>query len=205
MSISSKRWLDEHFSDYYVKRAKAEGYVCRAAYKLLELNTKDPILKKGMTVVDLGAAPGGWSQVAVKLVGQKGRVIALDLLPMKYTGAVEYLQGDFSEDECLEQLMQILKGDPVDVVLSDMSPNMSGVKSVDQPVSVYLLELALDFALQVLNPGGHFVAKVFQGQGVEALVKVLKTHFKTVKQRKPPASRPRSAEIYLLGLDFKEN
>ena len=199
---NSKRWLQEHFSDPYVKKAREDGYVSRAAYKLIELNQKDHFLRSGMSVVDLGAAPGGWCQVALNEVGTKGRVIGIDLLPLDGVSGVEFIQGDFTDDACYEQLLDLLGGQ-ASMVMSDMAPNLSGNKSIDQPRSMYLVELALDFALKVLSPGGTFIAKAFQGAGVEALVKQMKSHFRTVKHRKPPSSRARSAEIYLVGLEFK--
>ena len=200
--MSSKRWLKEHFSDEYVKRAQQAGYPSRAAFKLLELNEKDRLLKSGMTVVDLGAAPGGWSMVAKDLVGDKGQVFALDILPMDSIPGVAFLQGDFTEQATLDALLTMLDGRPVDIVISDMAPNMSGKRSVDQPRSMYLVELALDCAQQILRPGGTFLAKIFHGEGAEAFAKVLKTQFKTVKYRKPKSSRARSREVYLLGQEF---
>ena len=198
----SRRWLSEHFKDPYVKRAREDGYVCRAAYKLIEIVERDGILSKGMTVVDLGAAPGGWSQVALPLVGKQGRVIGIDLLPLQGVSGIDFIQGDFTESSCLASLEEALKKKKADVVLSDMAPNLSGNKSIDQPRSMYLVELAVDFALRWLKPGGNFVVKVFQGQGVEEVVKGLRPYFRVIKHRKPKASRPRSAELYLVGIDF---
>lgn len=198
----SKHWLKEHFSDQYVKKAQAKGYVSRAAYKLIAIQDKDNIIKPGMTVVDLGSAPGGWSQVARELVGDKGRVIALDILPMDPVSGVTFIQGDFREQVVLDQLLEAVGDQSVDVVISDMSPNLSGRKGIDQPRSMYLIELAWDCARQILRPGGHFLAKVFQGEGVEALTKDLRSNFKTVKSRKPDASRARSREFYILGKGF---
>lgn len=202
MSQSSKRWLNEHFNDTYVKQAQKEGYRSRAAYKLLEINTKDKIIKRGMRVVDLGAAPGGWSMAARDLVGPKGQVIALDILKMDPMAGVEIIQGDFTEQTVLDQLLKILNNEPVDLVISDMAPNISGMKSIDQPRAMYLNELALECAQQILKPGGSFLAKLFQGTGVEEFVKALGPHFKQVKWRKPNASRARSREIYVLGTGF---
>jgi len=199
----SKRWLEEHFSDPYVKRAQEMGYPSRAAFKLLDLQEKDHFLKSGMSVVDLGAAPGGWSMVAQKIVGEKGHVFALDLLPMDPMTGVTFIQGDFREDAVLEQLLLALDGRPVNAVISDMAPNISGQKSVDQPRSVHLVELAWDCAQQILQPGGTFLAKIFQGEGVDDLVRELKKHFKAVKLRKPKSSRPRSPEFYILGIGFQ--
>ena len=190
--------------DPYVKKAREDGYVSRAAYKLLELDKKDRILRPGMVVVDLGAAPGGWSQVALKMVKSSGRVVAVDLLPLDGIGGVEFIQGDFTEQQCFEDLITLLDG-PADLVMSDMAPNMSGNKSIDQPKSVYLVELALDFACKSLKPGGTFIAKIFQGAGIESVVKLMKQYFRVVKHRKPPSSRSRSAEIYLVGLEFRRH
>ncbi len=198
----SKRWLKEHFTDQYVKRAQESGYPSRAAYKLLELQEKDHFLKLGMTVVDLGAAPGGWSMVARDCVGKQGHVIALDLLPMDPLPGVTFIQGDFQDEEVLNALLTEIGDRPVDLVMSDMAPNISGQKSVDQPRSVQLVELAWDCARRVLQPGGTFLAKIFQGEGVDDLVKALKNDFQTVKLRKPKASRSRSAEFYILGIGF---
>ena len=168
---SSKAWLKEHRNDPYVQRAQREGYRSRACYKLLEIQEKDRLIKPGMTVLDLGSAPGGWSQVAVQLVGQHGRVVASDILPMDSIAGVEFVPGDFTEEAVFTQVLAALGGAPVDVVISDMAPNMSGVNAVDQPRSMYLVELALDMARQVLAPGGSFVAKVFQGEGFEVIVR----------------------------------
>lgn len=196
----SKRWLARHHSDPYVKKARQEGYRSRAAYKLLELQQKYSFLAAGMTVLDLGAAPGGWSQVARQIVGHRGCVIAVDLLPMSPIAGVEFLLGDFTEDAVLAQLMNRLNNDQVsravNVVLSDMSPNLSGQKLVDQPRGIRLVESALDCALQVLEPGGVFVTKIFQGSGVDEVIKRLKQSFKMFKIYKPDASRSASSEIY---------
>lgn len=200
--MSSKRWLKEHFSDQYVKKAQATGYVSRAAFKLQAIQEKDKLITPGMTVVDLGAAPGGWSQVARELVGEKGKVIALDILPMEPISGVTFIQGDFREQSVLDELLQEAGEHGVDVVISDMAPNLSGQKSIDQPRSMYLLELAWDCARQILRPGGHFLAKVFQGEGVDTFIKDIRSNFKTVKSRKPDASRARSREFYILGKGF---
>ncbi|MGD8742200.1 MAG: 23S rRNA (uridine(2552)-2'-O)-methyltransferase RlmE [Granulosicoccaceae bacterium] len=202
-SKSSGRWLREHFDDEYVKKAQKEGYRSRAVYKLLEIQDKDRVLRRGMTVVDLGAAPGGWSQLAAELVGDQGRVIALDILPMDALAGVIFIQGDFREDEPLQQLMQVLEGRPVDLVMSDMAPNISGTRSVDQPRGMYLVELAIDFSHQVLRPGGDLLIKVFQGEGFDETLKGLRAAFDKVVVRKPKASRPRSREVYLLGRGYK--
>lgn len=201
---SSRRWLKEHFSDPFVKRAQQEGYRSRAAYKLLAIQEKDKLIKQSMVVVDLGAAPGGWSQVATRLVGHKGRVFALDILPMDALPAVEFILGDFTEEAVLQQLSQQLQDVPVDVVLSDMAPNLSGMAVVDQPRVMYLAELALEFAQQVLSADGAFVVKVFQGAGFEEFLRQLRRFFKQVLIRKPEASRARSAEIYLVAKGFRK-
>jgi len=202
----SKRWLQEHFSDQYVKKAKQQGYPSRAAYKLLELQAKDHLIKPGMIVVDLGAAPGGWSVVARDLVGPKGAVIAVDLLSMKQIPGVIFIQGDFNEESVFEKLRETVqycsKTGQVDLVISDMAPNISGEKSIDQPRSVHLLELAWDCAGRLLKPGGSFLAKVFQGTGVDSVVGELRQHFKRVKLRKPNASRARSSEVYICASGF---
>ena len=202
-SKSSKGWLQEHFDDEYVKRSISDGYRSRASYKLLEINEKDKILRSGMTVVDLGSAPGGWSQVAAKLVGSKGRVVASDILPMDGIADVEFLQGDFTENEVVEQLLGILDGATADLVISDMAPNMSGMNDIDQPQVMYLAELALDLARTILKPGAYLLVKVFQGEGFAEYQKELKSSFESVKVRKPKASRARSREIYLLAAGFK--
>ncbi|MBY4678800.1 23S rRNA (uridine(2552)-2'-O)-methyltransferase RlmE [Marinobacterium arenosum] len=202
-SKSSGRWLKEHFDDQYVKKSKDAGYRSRASYKLLELQQKDQLFKPGMTVVDLGAAPGGWSQVAAELVGDGGRVVASDILPMDPLPGVEFVQGDFTEEEVLSQVLHALGDAPADLVISDMAPNMSGMAAVDQPAAMYLVELALDMAREVLKPNGTFVAKVFQGEGFDQYMQELRQSFKTVVTRKPDASRARSREVYLLGKGFK--
>ena len=195
---SSTRWLREHFTDEYVKRAQQEGYRSRAVYKLLEIHEKDRLLRPSLTVVDLGAAPGGWSQLAARLVGRQGAVTALDILPIEPLPGVECIEGDFREAEVPEQLLAALNGRPVDLVISDMAPNTSGIKAVDQPRGMYLAELALDFARQQLKPGGDMLVKVFQGAGLMELRKEMAGAFETLQVRKPAASRDRSAEIYLL-------
>jgi 23S rRNA (uridine2552-2'-O)-methyltransferase len=202
-SKSSARWLREHFSDEYVKRAQREGYRSRSVYKLLEIHEKDHLLRPGMIVVDLGAAPGGWSQLALSRVGKQGIVIALDILPMEPLPGVEFLEGDFCQATVLEQLLAILAGRPVDLVLSDMAPNASGVKAVDQPRGMYLAELALDFSRQCLRPGGDLLVKAFQGEGFDQFLKDLRAIFTAVAPRKPQASRPRSAEQYLLARNYR--
>ncbi len=202
-SKSSARWLREHFTDEYVKRAQQDGYRSRAVYKLLEIHEKDRLLRPGLTVVDLGAAPGGWSQLSARLVGGQGRVMALDILSMEPLPGVEFIEGDFRESAVLDQLLAALDGRVVDVVLSDMAPNTSGIKAVDQPSVMYLAELALDFARQRLRPGGDFLVKAFQGEGFDAYLKALRAAFATVAPRKPRASRARSAEQYLLARNYR--
>lgn len=195
---SSRRWLREHFADPYVKQAQKEGYRSRAVYKLLELHERDKLFKPGMTVIDLGAAPGGWSQLLVKLINPRGRVIALDILPMEPIPGVEFLLGDFNEQACFDALMERVGNQKIDWVVSDMLPNMSGVDSVDLARSMGLSELALDFAVKALPEGGGFVMKVLQGEGFDELLKVIRMNFKKVFIRKPKASRGRSREVYIL-------
>ncbi len=202
-SKSSRRWLDRHFKDEFVKQAQKEGYRSRAVYKLLEIQERDRLLKPGQVVVDLGAAPGGWSQVAHKTVGRKGAVVALDILPMEPIPEVEFIQGDFREDAVLEKLRNLLDGRAVDLVISDMAPNVSGMAAVDLPRAMYLCELALDFAREVLKPGGGLVVKVFQGEGFDQYIRDLRDAFGKVVTRKPKASRPRSREVYLVATNYK--
>jgi 23S rRNA (uridine2552-2'-O)-methyltransferase len=197
-SKSSKRWLAEHFDDPWVKRAQQQGLRSRSAFKLIELQEKYRIIRPGMTVVDLGAAPGGWSQVALPLVGDTGRVIALDILPMEPLEGLSFIEGDFTEDAPLRELERLLEGERVDLVLSDMAPNMSGVSATDQARSMYLAELALEFVREHLKPGGSFVVKLFQGADFDTYVREVRSLFETVQVRKPKASRPRSREVYLL-------
>lgn len=200
---SSKAWLKEHRDDPYVQQAQREGYRSRACYKLLELQEKDHLIRPGMTVVDLGSAPGGWSQVAADLVGHKGRVVASDILHMDNLAGVEFIQGDFTEDDVFELILAAIGGEPVDLVISDMAPNLSGVTAVDQPRSMYLVELALDMARRVLTPGGSFAAKVFQGEGFDELFRDTRGSFDKVMTRKPKASRPRSREVYLVARGYR--
>lgn len=200
---SSGRWMAEHLNDKYVKRAQKEGYRSRAVYKLTEAIDKDKFIKSGDTVLDLGAAPGGWSQVAVKIVGKKGQVIASDILEIESIDAVDFLQGDFTELAVYEELLSLTKGNKVNVVLSDMAPNMSGQLSVDIPKSLYLCELALDMAVKILHPDGYFFVKVFQGVGFDDYVKACRAVFVKVVVRKPKASRARSKEVYLLANGLK--
>ena len=202
-SKQSGRWLQEHFDDHYVKEAQRLGYRSRAAFKLLEILEKDKLVKRGMTVVDLGAAPGGWSQVIGSLVEDDGRVLATDILPMDHLPGVHFIQGDFTEDSVYQELLVELSGDGADLVISDMAPNMSGMRDVDQPRAMYLVELALQLAEQVLRPGGAFVCKVFHGEGFDEFVRAARARFSSVRSRKPAASRPRSREVYLVARDFK--
>jgi len=200
---SSSRWLKEHFDDEYVKRAQREGWRSRAVYKLEELDQKYRLLKPGMTVVDLGAAPGGWSQYAVKLLGSKGQIFALDILPIEPLPGVELIEGDFRDEAVLSRLKTQLGDRPIDLVMSDMAPNISGMGAVDQPRAMYLVELAVDFAREMLRPGGTFVCKVFQGEGFDALIQSLRADYARVTVRKPKASRPRSREVYLVASERK--
>ncbi|MDF1833132.1 MAG: 23S rRNA (uridine(2552)-2'-O)-methyltransferase RlmE [Porticoccaceae bacterium] len=202
-SKTSKAWLKEHESDEYVQRSRRDGYRSRASYKLLEIDQAAGLLKRGMTVVDLGAAPGGWSQIAIAKVGDTGRVVASDILNMDSIGGVDFIQGDFTDDEAFNAILNSLEGRPVDLVISDMAPNMSGVKAVDQPRVMYLVELAVDFARQVLGHNGVFLAKVFQGEGFDALVRDLRVDFTSVVIKKPDASRARSSEVYCLARGFR--
>ena len=201
-SKSSKRWLEEHARDKYVIRSKEEGYRSRASFKLLEIQEKDRFIKRGMTVVDLGSAPGGWSQVAKRLVGEQGRVFANDILPMEPISGVNFIQGDFTETGVLEQLIAEIQGESVDLVISDMAPNITGISAVDQPSSIYLAELALDFARSILGEGAYFLVKMFEGEGSDAFKQLLNREFTGVKTRKPTASRARSREFYLLAEEF---
>ena len=202
-SKSSNQWLREHFDDQYVKKAQQQGFRSRACFKLLEIQRKDQILRPGMSVVDLGAAPGSWSQVAAQLVGPTGRVIASDILPMDALGDVDFIRGDFTEDAVLEALLACVGARPVDLVISDMAPNMSGMKAVDQPRAMLLAELALDMCHKVLTPGGSFLVKVFQGEGFDPFLQALRNHFATVRSRKPEASRSRAREVYLLAREYR--
>ncbi len=202
-SKSSNRWLEEHVNDPYVKKAQIDGYRSRASYKLLELIEKDKLVRPGMLVLDLGSTPGGWSQVVAPVLGKKGKLIASDILPMDAIADVEFIQGDFTEEAVFDQIMTALAGAQADFVMSDMAPNISGVDAADQASSMYLVELALDMARQVLKPGGNFVAKVFHGEGHEQYLKDVRTSFDKVVIRKPDASRPRSREVYVVGKGFK--
>lgn len=202
-SKTSDRWLKEHFDDSWVKKSQIDGYRSRASYKLIELDKRDRLFRSGQVVVDLGAAPGGWSQVAVERVGDPGTVIASDILEMNPIAGVDFVQGDFSEQAVLDELLNLLGDRRADVVISDMAPNMSGVAAVDIPRAMGLIELALDMAQQVLRPGGVFVAKVFQGEGFEALLSDMRRSFASVVSRKPDSSRSRSREVYQVCKGFR--
>ena len=206
-SKSSKTWLKEHFDDEYVLRSQQDGYRSRAIYKLIEIDKKDRLVKPGMTIIDLGAAPGGWSEYCVRKLGKKGTMVALDILPMEAIEGVTIIEGDFREDLVFDELMTVIasgenNSGKVDLVISDMAPNISGMGSVDMPRAYYLCELALDLARQVLKPGGGLLVKLFQGEGFEAYNKELKSSFSKVVMRKPRASRARSREVYALATGF---
>ena len=192
-----------HVSDPYVKQAQKDGYRARSAYKLIELNEKDRLIRPGMRILDLGSAPGGWSQVAGKLVGARGRVLATDILPMDALPNVDFIQGDFTEDVIVQQLLDWLGGAKFDLIISDIAPNTTGIDSVDAAKSIYLLELALDVAHRTLKSHADFIAKMFQGSGSDQFLKELRTHFKKVMVRKPAASRKESREVYVVAKDFK--
>ena len=202
-SKSSRRWLDEHESDVYVKRARESGFRSRAVFTLDEIQRTDRLIKPGMTIVDLGAAPGGWSQLAVKLLQGRGRIVALDVLPMDAIVGVEFIQGDFSDEQVLAELEARLGTDKPQLILSDMAPNTTGIADVDHDRSMHLVELSLEFVQRALEPGGDFLVKVFQGRHFHPFVLALRKRFGSVKVRKPPASRQRSPELYLLARDFK--
>ena len=202
-SASSGRWLQEHEKDEFVIRARKDGYRSRASYKLLELDDKYRLLKPGQTVVDLGAAPGGWSQVAAKRVGSKGQVIALDILEMPGIVGVDIIQGDFTEESVFDELMSVLDDRVVNLVISDMAPNLSGMKDIDQPRAMYLVELALDFADQVLHKQGALVVKCFEGEGINQIRETFRRMFAQVSNVKPKASRGRSREVYIVGRGYR--
>jgi 23S rRNA (uridine2552-2'-O)-methyltransferase len=202
-SKSSHRWLQEHVNDPYVKQAQKDGYRSRSSYKLIELNEKDRLLRPGMLIVDLGSAPGGWSQVAGRIVGEKGRVIATDILPMDPVYNVDFIQGDFTEESVFNEILEKLGDRKPDLIISDIAPNISGIDSADQASSMYLVELALDMVRKVLKPKGNFIAKVFQGSGSDAYLKEVRKSFEKVTVRKPAASRPRSREVYMVAKGFK--
>lgn len=202
-SKSSHQWIQRHVNDEYVKRSQADGYRSRASYKLLEIQERDSLIQPGQVIVDLGAAPGGWSQVAVKLVGRKGRVLATDLLEMDPVQGVDFVQGDFREQAVVDELINLLDGRKVDLVISDIAPNISGMSAVDQPRSMYLCELALDFARQQLKSGGSLVVKAFHGAGFDDFIRDARTSFSRVVTRKPKASRSKSREVYMVATGFK--
>ncbi|OTQ57914.1 23S rRNA (uridine(2552)-2'-O)-methyltransferase RlmE [Gilliamella sp. A7] len=202
-SASSTRWLNEHFNDRFVQQAQKKGLRSRAWFKLEEIQKSDKLFKPGITVVDLGAAPGGWSQYVASLIGNKGRIIACDLLPMDPIVGVDFLQGDFRDEAVLNTLLERVGEEKVQVVMSDMAPNMSGQPAVDIPRAMYLVELALDMCKDVLAPNGSFIVKVFQGEGFEEYLKTVRSLFKTVKIRKPEASRARSREVYIVAMGMK--
>ena len=202
-SKSSKKWLEERARDQYVKKSKQAGFRSRASFKLLEIQEKDRFIQPGMIVVDLGSAPGGWSQAAKILVGDKGSVLATDILPMAPISGVKFIQGDFTEDAVFEDLIERVGGESVDLVISDMAPNITGIRAIDQPGSMHLAELALDFARSILREGAYFLVKVFEGDGIGEFKQVLANEFEKVKVRKPKASRSRSREIYLLAEKYR--
>lgn len=202
-SKSSNRWLEEHVNDPYVKQAQKDGYRSRASYKLLELLDKDRLLRPGMSVVDVGSAPGGWSQVLARRLKGQGLVLATDILPMEAVEGVHFIQGDFTEEAVFQSLLDALGGQQADLVVSDIAPNISGVDAADQASAMYLVELALDLGCQVLRPGGSFVAKLFQGEGSDEWLKQVRGHFDKVVIRKPAASRPRSREVYVVATGFR--
>ena len=201
-SKSSARWLAEHANDEFVKQAQKQGWRSRAVFKLSQIQESERLLRPGMRCVDLGAAPGGWSQYAAKIIGAKGRIVATDILPMDGIPGVEFVQGDFRETEVLEQVLERVGADKVDLVLSDMAPNMAGIDAVDQPRSMYLAELALEFADRVLAPGGDLLVKLFQGEGFDQIIRDARSRYRKVATKKPKASRSRSPEIYLLARQF---
>ena len=201
----NRTWIKQHVKDPYVKQSQRDGYRSRASYKLLEIVEKGRYIKPGMVVVDLGSAPGGWSQVAAKLVGHKGCVVAVDILPMDPVAGVSFIQGDFTEEEILNQLLNEIGNRPVDLVISDMAPNLTGMKAVDQPAMIYLAELAVDLVQQVMTEDGIFIAKLFQGEGFDEFVRNTRTVFNVVSLKKPDASRSKSREVYLVAKGLKKN
>ena len=201
----NRTWIKQHVKDPYVMQSQRDGYRSRASYKLLEIVEKGRLIKPGMVVVDLGSAPGGWSQVAAKLVGHKGCVVAVDILPMDPVAGVNFIQGDFTEEKILNQLLDEIENRPVDLVISDMAPNLTGMKAVDQPAMIYLAELAVDLAQQVMTNQGIFIAKLFQGEGFDEFVRITRTVFNVVSLKKPDASRSKSREVYLVAKGLKKN
>jgi 23S rRNA (uridine2552-2'-O)-methyltransferase len=202
-SKSSASWLSRHLSDPFVKQAQKDGYRSRSAYKLIELNESDHLLRPGMRVMDLGSTPGGWSQVASRLIGGKGRILATDILPMDSLPNVDFIQGDFTDEAIVQQLLDWLDGGKFDLIMSDIAPNLSGISIADQAKSIYFLELALDTVRKTLKPGATFAAKMFQGSGSDQYLKELRAHFSKVSIRKPAASRKESREVYLVAKGFK--
>ena len=206
MAKSKNRdWIKQHLNDPYVKQAQKDGYRSRASYKLLEIIEKERMIRPGMTIVDVGSAPGGWSQVASRMVGHEGRVHALDILPMDPVAGVDFILGDFTEQEIFDQLLKLIGNRPVDLVISDMAPNLTGAKAVDQPAMMYLAELGIDLTCQVLKPEGVFIAKLFQGEGFDQFVRHVRTLFNSVSMKKPDASRAKSREVYLVAKGLKAN
>jgi len=199
----NRSWIKQHVNDPYVMQSQKDGYRSRASYKLLEIIGKDRLIRPGMTVVDLGSAPGGWSQVAMELVGHEGRVHAIDLLPMDGIAGVDFILGDFTDEPILQELLALVDNRPVDLVISDMAPNLTGSKAVDQPTSIYLVELAVDLACQVMKPEGVFIAKLFQGEGFDEFVRHARTLINAVSMRKPDASRAKSREVYMVAKGLK--
>jgi 23S rRNA (uridine2552-2'-O)-methyltransferase len=202
-SKSSGNWLSRHLRDPYVKQAQKDGYRSRSAYKLIQLNEKDRLIRPGMRIMDLGSAPGGWSQVASRLIGERGKVLATDILPMENLRNVDFIQGDFTDEAIVQQLLAWLGGGKFDLIISDIAPNLTGIDSADQASSIYFLELALDTVCKTLKPGAHFVAKMFQGSGSDEYLKELRKHFEKVLIRKPAASRKESREVYLVAKGFR--
>ncbi len=205
MKSKNRSWIKQHVNDPYVKQSQRDGYRSRASYKLLEIVEKDRLIRSGMPVVDLCSAPGGWSQVASRLVGHYGRVHALDILPMDPIAGVDFIQGDFTEQDITDDLLLLIGNRPVDLVISDMAPNLTGAKAVDQPAMMYLAELAIDLTTQVLKPDGVFISKVFQGEGFDQFVRHVRTLFNSVSMKKPEASRAKSREVYLVAKGLKSN
>ena len=202
-SKSSGRWLREHFADEYLTKRQRDGYRSRASYKLIEIDDRDRLIKPGNTVVDLGSAPGGWAQVAAQRVGRRGRVVASDILPMDAMAGVDFVEGDFRDGDVFDKILHTINGEPVDLVISDMAPNMSGMRAVDQPRAMYLAELASDLAIRVLAPGGAFATKIFMGEGFDQYFKNARNHFSRVLTRKPASSRSRSPEVYMIARGFR--
>lgn len=201
----NRSWIKQHVNDPYVLQSQRDGYRSRASYKLLEIVEKNRLIRPGMTVVDLGSTPGGWSQVAARLVGHEGRVHALDILHMDHIAGVDFIQGDFTEQEVFDELLSAIGNRPVDLVISDMAPNLTGAKAVDQPAMMYLAELAIDLTSQIMKPEGVFIAKLFQGEGFDQFVRHVRTVFNTVSLKKPDASRAKSREVYLVAKGLKAN